>query len=175
MTLFLWNKWKHYVRVWEIIHGHLSIISSFIERKWRTYCKTISISDYLVNNVLAFAKSTFTEQIFKPIFCRTRRELLIDHDIHMMKHFVTYFLCYTFSSVYSYMYKYRKSARLISLSSTDSWFLKVFKFLQCYHQAYIVFHCLGYWNELVSDWHQLFKVLSKEFLFFCYFERMNDF
>ena len=62
----------------------------------------------------------------------------------------------------------------LCLSLTNFCFLKIFKFLQCYHQAFIVFHCLGYWNEFVSDWHQLFKVFSKEFLFFCYFEKMND-
>ena len=63
----------------------------------------------------------------------------------------------------------------LTLSTTDFWFLKVFKFLQCYHQVFIVFHYLGCWNELASDWHQLFKVFSKEFLFFCYFWKMNDF
>ena len=58
-----------------------------------------------------------------------------------------------------------------------NWFLifEVLKFLQCYHQVFIVFHCLGYWNELASDWRQLFKVFSKEFVFFCCFEKMNDF
>ena len=63
----------------------------------------------------------------------------------------------------------------LSLSATDFWFLKVFKFLECYHQVILVFCCLGYWNELTPDWHQLFKLFPKEFLFFCYFEKMNDF
>ena len=63
----------------------------------------------------------------------------------------------------------------LTLSTTDFWFLKVFKFLQCYHQVFIVFHYLGCWNELASDWHQLFKVFSKEFLFFCYFWKLDDF
>ena len=47
--------------------------------------------------------------------------------------------------------------------------------LQWYHQAFIVFHCLGYWNHFVSDWHRLFKVFCKDLLFFCYFEKMNGF
>ena len=50
-----------------------------------------------------------------------------------------------------------------------------FQILQCYHHVFIVFHCLGCWNEIASDWHQLFKTFSKEFLFFCYFEKMSDF
>ena len=36
-------------------------------------------------------------------FSRTRGELLIDHDIHLIKHFLTFCLCHTFSSVYSYI------------------------------------------------------------------------
>ena len=63
----------------------------------------------------------------------------------------------------------------LSLSITDFRFFKMFKFLQCYHQVFIVSHFLGYWNELASDWHQLFKVFSKDFLFFCYFGKMNAF
>ena len=47
--------------------------------------------------------------------------------------------------------------------------------LQCYHQAFIVFHCLGYWNHFVSDWHRFFKVFCKNLLFFCYFGKMNGF
>ena len=34
-----------------------------------------------------FKKSTGIEQIFKQNFSRTRREFLIDHDIHLIKHF----------------------------------------------------------------------------------------
>ena len=32
---------------------------------------------------------------------------MIDNDIHLIKHFVTFCLRHTFSSVYFYMYKYR--------------------------------------------------------------------
>ena len=98
---------------------------------------------------------------------------MTDHDIPLIKHFVTYCLYYTFSSVYSYMYKYRKWLRVHSKQFSQSK-RQVFKFLQSYHQFFVVFHCLGCWNELASDWYQLFKVFSKEFIFLCYFWKMND-
>ena len=105
---------------------------------------------------------------------------MIDHDIHLIKHFEHFvsaihflqfsLICINIENTWGYMER-----NSLSLSTTYFWFLKVFKFLQCYHQIFIVFPYLGYWNELASDWHQLFKVFSKEFLFFCYFGKMNDF
>ena len=62
-----------------------------------------------------------------------------------------------------------------TLSTTNFWFLKVSKFLQCSYHVYIVFHFLGYRNEMASHWYQLLKAFCEEFLFFCNLEKMNDF
>ena len=124
-----------------------------------------------------FKRSTCIEQIFKWIFSKTRRELLIDHDIHLIKHFLTFCLCHTFSSVYSYIcinIQHFKHTRFVL-------FLKVFKCLQCYHHVFVLCRCLGYWNEMASVKGRIRRVtsviqsISKEFLFFCYFDKMNDF